>query len=119
MYQFRIMLLCILAGLSVYYRSLQMLAVCVMLAIVWAISIPIYRNSRTSAIKEGVENKNIQINVNRANWWEIALLPGISDAYAKKAVWNKKKDGRYSSIDNFFTRNPLNNRTEIENFIEV
>ena len=119
MYQFRIMLLFILIGTAIYYKNMLMLGICFLLVIIWAISIPVYRKMRTSAIKEGIKNSDIKINVNRANWWEIALLPDVSDAFAKRVVWNRKKDGGYSTLDNFFARNEIENTEIIRQFLEV
>lgn len=52
------------------------------------------------------------VNVNRADWYVIQELPFLSRVQAKKVVWLRKHNGLYSSLDDFFKKNNINDEEQ-------
>ena len=51
------------------------------------------------------KKQDIEVNVNKTDWEFINELPSFDRVKAKKAVWIRRKIGKYTSLDDFFTKN--------------
>lgn len=52
------------------------------------------------------------VNVNRADWYVIQELPFLSRVQAKKVVWMRRHNGLYSSLEDFFKKNDINDEEQ-------
>ncbi len=70
--------------------------------------------------KKAIENlQNPSVNVNKEPFYIIQQLPGFNKVSAKKAVWIRKKNGKYLSKEDFFVKNNIKNKEEIEKLIII
>lgn len=97
------------SGNTIYMIS--MIAV----GILFALTVVLIRKLSIKSVKKNVEKycKNPDdkiepfVNINRADWYVIQELPSISRVQAKKAVWMRKHNGWYSSLEDFFKKNGI------------
>ncbi len=81
--------------------------------------IPVFQKIKTENLKKQIKNNTAKININKASWRELELLDGFTRLSAKRAIWIRSHLGFYSSIDDFFEKNQIKNREEIEHFIFI
>ena len=117
MYQFSITAYFIILGLAIYYGNITFIASWLILGIITVLVFPLYKKIKKENIKKEIINKTALININKAPWWIIEELPGFKSVSAKKAVWIRKHNGKYLSKEDFYTKNLINNKDEIEKFI--
>ena len=66
---------------------------------------------------EGIKNQIAIIDINKAAWWELELIPDMTRVQAKKAVWIRKHNGFYSSKEDFYAKNNIKNLEKIDDYI--
>ena len=114
MYQFNITIYFIILGLTFYYHDKIAILAWLGFGLLILAFYPLYKKIRKENIKKGAV-----ININRASWWELEELSCFNRVSAKKAVWIRKHNGRYSSKEDFYNKNEINNKDEIEKFISI
>jgi len=80
---------------------------------------PVYRKKRKESLKQKIKMNQSVLNVNKAAWWELEELPGIERVQAKRIVWIRKHRGNYTSKQDFFEKNDIEQTKEISGLILI
>lgn len=107
-------------GICIYYSNLVLTSLVIILGVVYLITIKIIENSKIKNIKQIVTSINSRkkvnytpfVNVNKEGWKVLQELPNVNRVLAKKIVYIRKHHGKYSSLDDFFTKNLINDEEE-------
>jgi DNA uptake protein ComE-like DNA-binding protein len=95
------------------FTSLSLLSLCLLIRLLHAA----YDNPAKIIIIEKVQPKvELRINLNRAAWAEIALLPGIGEKRANEIVRKREEKGSLSASD-LMTLIGEKTAKKIENYI--
>lgn len=102
-----------LIGLAFFYKSVITLVVLLISGIFTIIIGRLLKKKKIEKIRFFVEKLktkkikrlDIEVNVNKNDWEIIKELPGFDRVSAKKVVSIRRKMGKYSSLDDFFTKN--------------
>jgi len=103
----------IILGLIIRSANTALIIAAIVISILILLLIPVYKKNR----KENIKNKKLTLNVNKAFWWEIEELPGFNRVSAKKAIWLRRHNGKYSSKEDFYQKNNIKNKEEIDKLI--
>ncbi len=117
--QLYITLYFILLGSAVYFRSLALFVASLFIGIVSFTAYYFYKKNRKENLKRGIADETVKLNVNKADWWEFEELPEFNRVSAKKAVWIRNHNGKYSSNEDFCNKNNVKDFSLIEKYIEI
>ena len=85
--------------------------------------LPTFKKIQKQNIRNLIQEKSKQsfLNVNKAPWYILEELPGIERVVAKRIVYIRNKYGKYSSIDDFFTKLGIGaeQKRELERIVRV
>lgn len=119
MYQFFITIYFIILGIAFYYQNIVFVITIITLGLLVIALYPQYKKIKKQNLKKAISNKTAKINVNRAYWWEIEELPGFNRVSAKKVIWIRRRNGNYSSKEDFYNKNAIENFQEIDELITI
>ncbi len=102
-----------LIGLAFFYKSPVYVAFLILAGIAIIIIGKILKEQKINELRLYVQllkqkktkKQDIEVNVNKTDWEYIKELPGFDRVKAKKVVWIRRKLGKYTSLDDFFTKN--------------
>ena len=115
--QFSIFLYFALLGFIISLNESLYIILWIIFGILILSLVPVVLKIKIEKVKQGIKNNSIKININKACWQEIEQLPDFTPVKAKKAVWIRKHNGFYSSLEEFFEKNDVKNKETIEKFI--
>lgn len=104
-----------LIGVAFYYKSVALFAFVVFFGVVVLVTTKFLKKKNIEKLRlyvkllkeKKTEKQDIEVNVNKCDWEFINELPGFDRVRAKKVVWIRRKIGKYTTIDDFFTKNNI------------
>ena len=97
----------LILGSSIYTKNIYFIAISIITGITILCLTPVFKKLKKQNIKACIEANQPTININKASWWEFEELPCFSKIQAKKAVYIRRHEGKYSSKEDFYEKNTI------------
>lgn len=121
MYQFNILIYFIIFGFIARLENIFYVLLWVFAGLIIIAACSLYKKIKKDSIKNQIKNYPDRpvLDVNKAPWWQLEELPGILRVQAKKIVWIRKHNGKYTSKKDFFDKNNITNIDDIKKLIYI
>lgn len=80
--------------------------IALLIVVLYVVSIPLVKQVKIKEIRESISNAEEKhfMDINKAPYWIIKELPGITELEAKKAVWGRRSNGNYKTVEDFIEK---------------